>query len=263
MTENGVFFSSLGSGSDGNSYFIDAPDGALLVDQGFSRRELLARMEKAHCDPTRLRGALLTHEHGDHARGARVFCDTFGLPLYTTLATASSLAKHGNLPKLVRTFDPGAEFEVAGFGVRSFALPHDVETVGFHLEVAGVTIGLATDLGCVGESVKRQLTDCSALVLESNYDREMLMNSDRTLELKRRIFGFRGHLDNECAAELLGELLGEHTGLLLLAHVSRECNDRELLRDYCRRKLRELHRDDLEFAVLRQDEPSVRFAVRP
>ena len=261
MAERDVFFSSLGSGSDGNSYFIDTPDGALLVDQGFSRRELFDRMTRAQCDPSRLKGALLTHGHGDHARGARVFCDACNLPLYTTMATAATLAKQGNLPKLVRTFEPGAEFEVAGFEIRSFALPHDVDTVGFHIGCGNVSIGIATDLGCAGESVKRQLVDCNALVLESNYDREMLMNSPRSLTLKRRICGFQGHLDNVTAAELLGELLGDHTGLLLLAHVSRECNAPELLREFCRKKLRELHRDDLFFDILRQDEPSPRFAI--
>ncbi|MCI5779140.1 MAG: MBL fold metallo-hydrolase [Lentisphaeria bacterium] len=262
MADGEVFFISLGSGSEGNSFFLDTPRGALLIDQGFSRRELLARMKRAGCDPSRLRGALLTHEHSDHAKGARVFCDALRLPLYTSIGTATRLARRNNLPKLVRTFEPGAAFDVAGVEISSFALPHDVDTVGFHITCDNVSVGIATDLGCAGESVRRQLANCNALVIESNYDREMLMNSDRTLELKRRICGFRGHLDNAYTAELLAELLGEETGLLLLAHVSRECNDPELLRTVCREKLRELHRDDLRFDILRQDEPSARFTVR-
>ena len=263
MTENRIFFNSLGSGSNGNSFFIDTPNGALLVDQGFSRKELLARMEKCSCDPARLCGALLTHEHGDHAKGTRIFCDTFNIPLYTTMMTANSLAKKKNLPKMVRTFEPGAQFEISGFGITSFALPHDVDTVGFKIEYNGISIGIATDLGCAGESIRRVLTNCHALVIESNYDLDMLMNSPRSLELKRRICGFRGHLDNTYTAELLGELLGERTGLLLLAHVSRECNDPELLQELCAATLKSLQKEHLKFAVLKQDTPSDKFAVIP
>jgi phosphoribosyl 1,2-cyclic phosphodiesterase len=99
------------------------------------------------------------------------------------------------------------------------------------------------------------------LIIESNYDQDMLMNSKRSLDLKRRICGFRGHLDNIYTAELLADLLGDRTGLLLLAHVSRECNDYEMLSNFCSQTLRSLQKDRLRFAVLRQDAPSERFAV--
>lgn len=252
---------SLGSGSDGNAYFAESPAGALLVDQGFSRRELLRRMECAGCDPSRLCGALLTHEHGDHSAGARVFCDSLDLPLYATPETALRLKKTNKLPRKVRVFEPGAKFELAGFEVTSFALSHDVDTVGFRLKSCGVDIGIATDLGCVSESVKRNLRNCRALILESNYDHEMLMNSQRTLELKRRISGFRGHLGNKDTAELLGELLDDSVELLLLAHVSRECNDYDKLAGLCAARLKELNKEHCRFTVLQQDTPSEKFVL--
>ena len=261
MSNSEVFLNALGSGSSGNSFFIESPKGALLLDQGFSRKELLARMKKAQCDPGKLCGALLTHEHSDHAAGARVFCDTFDLPLYATPETVIRLRNSKNLPKKVCTFEPGAKFTLGGFNVTSFALSHDVDTVGFKLEYENTQIGFATDLGCVSESVKRHLRNCHALVIESNYDKEMLMNSQRRLELKRRILGFRGHLGNTDTAALLEELLGDNSGLLLLAHVSRECNDYELLSGLCARRLQELNRQSCRFAVLTQDEPSEKFAI--
>ena len=256
-----IFLSSLGSGSDGNAYFAESPEGALLIDQGFSRKELLRRMENAGCDPARLCGALLTHEHGDHSTGARVFCDMFDLPLYATPETVMRLKKNNRLPKQVRIFEPGAKFSLAGFDINSFALSHDVETVGFRLQCRGVNIGIATDLGCVSESVKRNLKNCHALILESNYDHEMLMNSSRSLDLKRRIFGFRGHLSNRDTAELLGELLDENVELLLLAHVSRECNDYDKLAILCSERLNELQRESCRFQVLKQDSPSEKFII--
>ena len=204
---------------------------------------------------------MLTHEHSDHSCGARVFCDTFDLPLYATAETIFRLKRSGKLPRTVRAFEPGAKFELAGFAITSFALSHDVETVGFQLTCGEVKIGFATDSGCLSESVKRHLKNCHALIIESNYDREMLMNSSRRLELKRRIFSIRGHLGNSDTAELLGELLGESSRLLLLAHVSRECNDYELLSRLCAGKLAELNRADCRFAVLKQDDPSEKFTV--
>lgn len=257
-----VFLSSLGSGSSGNAFFLECEAGALLVDQGFSRRELLARMEKARCNPAKICGALLTHEHSDHCTGARVFCDTLDIPLYAIPETAAKLAKTGQLPKKVRTFEPGARFELAGFEVTSFALSHDVDTVGFKFSYNDIRIAMATDLGCVSESVKRHLRNCTALVIESNFDREMLMNSDRRLELKRRILGIRGHLGNEDTANLLGEVLGVDSELLLLAHVSRQCNDYALLERLYEARLRELDRQDCRFEVLRQDHPSEKFEIR-
>ena len=256
-----VYLSSLGSGSNGNSFFIDTPAGALLIDQGFSRKELLARMEQSQCDPRRICGALLTHSHSDHCVGARVFCDALNIPLYATMPTVNYLAKRKNLPNAVRTFEAGASFEISGIGIKTFPLPHDVDTVGFKISCAGVDIGFATDLGCAGENIRRELANCHALVIESNYDRQMLMNSTRSLDLKRRICGFRGHLDNTYTAELLPELLGERTALLLLAHVSRECNDPAKIRRICVETLQKIARSDLHFEVLQQHAPSAKFRI--
>ncbi|MBE6389006.1 MAG: MBL fold metallo-hydrolase [Lentisphaerae bacterium] len=261
MAETTLFLSALGSGSSGNAFFLESPDGALLIDQGFSRKELLCRMERSGCDPKKLCGALLTHEHGDHSCGARVFCDTFDLPLYASAETVFHLKRNGNLPRTVRAFEPGAKFELAGFNITSFALSHDVETVGFQFNYRQSKIGFATDSGCLSESVKKHLKNCDALVIESNYDHEMLMNSSRRLDLKRRIFSIRGHLGNKDTAELLGELLGERSRLLLLAHVSRECNNYDLLAELCAGKLAELNRQSCRFEVLKQDVPSEKFII--
>ena len=256
-----IFLNSLGSGSEGNSFFIDTPAGALLIDQGFSRKELLARMERSQCDPKRICGALLTHSHSDHCLGARVLCDTLNIPLYATMSTVTHLAKRKNLPKAVRTFEAGASFEISGIGVTTFPLPHDVDTVGFKISCGGISVGIATDLGCAGANIRRELANCHALVLESNYDRQMLMNSNRSLDLKRRICSFKGHLDNTYTAELLPELLGEKTALLLLAHVSRECNDPDMIRQICAETLQKMERSDLHFEVLQQHVPSEKFRV--
>ena len=259
-----VFISSLGSGSGGNAYVVETSDCALIIDQGFSCRELLARMKKLDIDPAKLCGALLTHEHVDHSCGSRVFCNKHKLPFYTASKTALYLKNRKTLPDLVRVFEPGEEFEAGCFRIRSFPTSHDaVDPVGFTIRCNDVKIGFATDLGIAGENVKRELRNSHTLVVESNYDHQMLMNSNRRLELKRRIYGARGHLANPDTCTLLGDILSEETSLLLLAHVSMECNDHSIIDACCREKLSAMNMNDLKFEILSQSEPRGKFAIKP
>ena len=247
-----VCLSALGSGSRGNALVLSSPDGALIVDVGFSRREVRTRMERLGLDPCRLRAALLTHEHDDHSRGCRVFCDELNIPLCTASPTAEYLRRRGKLPGRVLEFEPGCEFQIGGFEVEPFAVQHDaVAPVGFVVRREGVKIGIATDLGNVNMLAMQRLEDCDALVLESNYDFQMLRDSDRQLYLKRRILGRHGHLDNVA----LGTLLTARTRLLLLAHLSSECNSVELVRRLFEARLAELGRTDIEFGIIEQDAP--------
>ncbi len=255
----------LGSGSGGNSLVVvDGDGGALIVDAGFSRRETLSRLSRLGIAPERRTGMLLAHEHGGLSRGCRVLCDDLGLPLYTPCGTAEYLLRRGMLPSKVLTFEPGNRFLVGGFEVRSFAVRHDAEEpVGFVLGSGGVRVGVATDLGEVNAVARRNLRDCDALILESNYDRKMLYGSEkRPLYLKRRIAGKVGHLDNLMTAAALDELVTRRTRLLLLAHISRECNKPEIALSACREKLDRLGRRDVEVVPLRQDAPSGVFDLR-
>lgn len=192
---------ALGSGSRGNALVLTGGDGsAIIVDVGFSRRETHGRMRRVEVDPGTLRAALLTHEHDDHSKGCRVFCDELNIPLCTASLTADYLRKKGKLPARVLEFEPGTDFQIGGFEVSPFLVQHDaVEPVGFVIRRDGVKIGIATDLGDVNALAFQRLCDCDALVLESNYDRQMLRDSDRQLYLKRRILGRHGHLDNLAA----------------------------------------------------------------
>ena len=253
----------LGSGSSGNSMVLVHEDGeALLVDAGFSRRETLSRLARLGIDPERLSGMLLTHEHSDHSRGCRVLCDALNLSMYTTCGTAEHLLRHGMLPSKVLTFEPGDRFLLGGFEVKSFPVRHDAEEpVGFVLGSGNVRVGVATDLGEVNAVARKNLRDCDALVLESNYDFEMLRESDRRLYLKRRIAGRSGHLDNRMAAAALEELVTERTHLVLLAHISRECNKPEIALDECRRELEHLGRSDVRVSPLAQSAPSELFLL--
>lgn len=246
----------LGSGSRGNALVVSSESGAVIVDVGFSRREIRSRMEQLHLNPERLDAALLTHEHDDHAKGCRVFCDELGIPLCTAPETARCLRRKGKLPERVIEFEPGCEFSAGGFDISPFAVQHDaVNPVGFLLRHDGVKIGIATDLGSVNMLALQRLNDCDALILESNYDERMLRDSDRELYLKRRILGRHGHLDNRDALAALDGLLTRRTRLLLLAHLSSECNSPDLVEHLFTERLREMGRGDITFGVIPQERP--------
>ena len=227
-----VCLSALGSGSRGNALVLSSPDGALIVDVGFSRREVRTRMERLGLDPCRLRAALLTHEHDDHSRGCRVFCDELNIPLCTASPTAEYLRRRGKLPGRVLEFEPGCEFQIGGFEVEPFAVQHDaVAPVGFVVRREGVKIGIATDLGNVNMLAMQRLEDCDALVLESNYCPVLLDNSSRPYSLKMRIKSSHGHLSNADAIELMAALDASKVEKIFLAHISKECNNMDHIRE--------------------------------
>ncbi len=232
----------LGSGSKGNALIISAGGESLAVDAGFSRREMLARIASHGLTAQTLRAVLITHEHTDHTSGCRLFCDELQIPACMTPGTSRILEKRGALPQRVQQFSPGMRFAIGNFVIDAFAVPHDAtEPVGFVIEYGKLRIGIATDLGQVNREVIAHLRDCDALVLESNYDPDMLAHSDRKLSLKRRIAGPAGHLENAAAASALEKLTTQRTKLVLLAHISSECNMPELVAQQAGRKLDAMH----------------------
>ncbi len=254
----------LGSGSRGNSLVIRRDGRAIMIDAGFSRRELRRRLTALGGDPAEIAGVLLTHEHNDHLDGARVFCDEQEIPLCAASGTLGYLRgreRRGGarkLPKRLLSFEAGESFALEEFAVETFPVQHDAaDPVGFVIRCGEFRVGVATDLGEVNPVAERHLRDCDVLVLESNYDAGMLRNSDRHLDLKRRIAGRHGHLDNTAAAAALERLLTDRTRFLMLAHMSSECNTRSIVNEAISAGLCRIGRGGVPFAILDQDAPLV------
>lgn len=247
---------ALGSGSGGNAYVLHCGEYNYLVDAGFTRKELCRRMEQCHIAPESVKAVLISHDHGDHVKGCRVFADEFEVPAYVTTGAADYLYRKKQLPQNVVEFAPGIPFELPGVTVHPFPVQHDaLSPVGFEFTIGSSRIALATDLGCLDEVVLRSVSAADILILEANYDLRMLLESDRRPTLKHRIMGSSGHLDNLHALQALPELLGPRTRSLLLAHISRECNDPELVAELFTRELAVLNRTDIDCRVLTQDTP--------
>ncbi len=248
-------FTILGSGSGGNATVIHCPEGNILLDAGFSAKELTVRMTCRGIDPATIRALLITHGHGDHIRGCRVFADRYGIPAYETPDTARLISAEKKNAEKVVLISPGQKFELCGITVEPFTVSHDVDAVAYTFRCGDLKLGYATDLGYTNLLVMTKLHGCDALVLEANYEPEYLKKSDRPLNTKRRIMSRIGHLSNQDAMSALTELLCEKTKRLILAHISRECNDSELVMNMARETLAGLCRQDVELAVARQEEP--------
>ena len=247
----------LGSGSSGNASVIHAPEGHFLLDAGFSARELEKRMCARKIDPSSINAVLISHEHTDHTKGCRVFADRYGIASYMT-STVSMACRRGNLlPEKNVLFVPGESFPLCGLTVETFTLPHDaLDTVGFTFTAPdGRKIGVATDLGHVNTLTLHIMSGCGILMLESNHDPDILRASDRAPSLKRRILSRHGHLSNNDALEALALMIQSETRHLILAHISRECNNFELVETLASGFLQNTGRNDIVLDVARPDEP--------
>lgn len=219
----------LASGSSGNCALVESGGRAVLLDAGISARETLRRIAAAGADGARIEAILLTHEHVDHVRGARVLARRLGVPVMATAGTLQSAA--GCLADVPETTEIGRRdrFSVAGLRVRSFATEHDAsESCGYVFESRrGHRVGVATDTGVVTPEIADALAGCHALGLESNHDVRMLEAGPYPPFLKRRIAGDHGHLSNTAAAVALGGLGWKGLAHVYALHLSEQNNTPE------------------------------------
>ena len=219
----------LGSGSKGNCALVEGPEGLIMIDDGFSRREVLRRMHELDLSEDDVRALILTHEHGDHVTGVSVWCRRFDGELYASAGTKRARSYLDCLP--FHEFMPGDVLEIAGVRVRTFPTSHDVANpCGFRFELPGPNgaaadaIGYATDTGTLPPGAMRLLADARILALESNHDLPMLRTGSYPRVLQDRIASDAGHLSNAQAAEAVPALVTARTEQLVAMHISQENN---------------------------------------
>lgn len=245
---------NLGSGSRGNVTYVGRRDAGVLVDIGFSCKRTGEKLRERGIAPEQVRAILLTHEHGDHVRGARVFARKYRVPVYVHEAARDQV----DLRKVpdVRTFDGVRPFEVDGFEVRPLTIPHDtVEPVAFVLDDGHQRVGIATDMGMPTHLVAEELRRCRAVLLEFNHDVQMLMEGPYPWWLKQRVRGRLGHLSNDDALGMLEQIVEGGVEVALLGHLSQENNSPALVEALARQRLADRGRDDVAIEVLDQDVP--------
>lgn len=220
---------ALGSGSGGNAFLVESEDARVLLDAGFSGRELAHRLEALRVAPEEVDAVVVTHEHRDHARGAGVGARRWGWTLYMNGPTRRGCAVLLRGDEDVRPLPAdGAALRIGSLAVAPVGTCHDAArpvAVTVRHAGSGLKLGVATDLGRATTPVREALRGCAFLVLEANHDERLLREGPYPWGVKRRIGGSRGHLSNRLAAHLARELAHPRLAGVLLAHLSAECNE--------------------------------------
>ena len=239
---------SLQSGSNGNCIYVEAGGRKLLFDAGISGACAEERLAFHGRDVRAVDALIISHNHSDHISSAGVFQRKFGIPLYVTPRCLSAAQMRCSLGKLkeVHHFRSGSSIRIGGVSVHTIPTPHDGEDgVAFVIDDGRHRLGILTDLGHVFQDLGRTIASLDAVLLESNYDPEMLANGPYPRFLKARIKGPGGHISNREAAELLAGAAGDRLRWACLAHLSEENNSPEL----ALRTHREVHGPGLSLCV--------------
>lgn len=237
----------LGSGSSGNCTYVETPRIRFLVDAGLSVRQMNERLKVIGRSLEDVNALLITHEHTDHTLGLDVLTRKFQIPVYTNRLTADALRNQLSLPDEVdwRFFRSGDSFALEDVWIDSFSLLHDAyDPIGFAISWQKEKIGILTDLGYAPEPLLERVRGCTALLIETNHDLELLRaDKKRPWSVKQRILGRHGHLSNEEAADVVEAILSDQLKHLFLCHLSRDCNRPELAHDVMYSRLKRISAD--------------------
>jgi phosphoribosyl 1,2-cyclic phosphodiesterase len=223
-------FCSLSSGSNGNCYYLGNEFSGILIDAGISATSIRKYLKNLDIPMQTIMGVLITHNHIDHIKGLEVLTRKNYLPAFTTSKIWDSiLASQRNISKdTIRKIPVKQKFHLAGFDIEAFPVCHDApETIGFHICAGEKKITIATDLGHICKTSAPYIKAANLLVIESNYDEQMLMNGNYPHYLKSRIRSERGHLGNHQTSAFLADIISDNLKIICLAHLSKNNNTPE------------------------------------
>lgn len=228
-------FISLSSGSSGNCYYIGNESTSVLIDVGIGTRAIKKRLLEHDIAIESVSMILVTHDHFDHIKSVGTFSERYHKPVFTTETLHKALSRNfctaGRLDGCVHIIKTGEENDLGGIKVTPFEVPHDAtQTLGYHIDFFGEKFTIMTDLGKVTDDAVKYARLADHLIVESNYDVDMLITGNYPKELKERIMNGRGHLSNEQTSSLLR--MAHHDTLkdIFLCHLSGNNNTPETAR---------------------------------
>ncbi len=247
----------LGSGSRGNCAYLETEGVRLLIDAGFSGKRIRERLATIGRTPETLNGILLTHEHSDHTMGLKVIAAKLGIPLYANRLTLDAVSSQTKASFNSKIFHTGQSFEVGDVEVETFSIPHDAQDpVGFLVRSSEGNIGFLTDLGHTTRMVLDRVRPAKALVLETNYDLQLLQeDTRRPWSIKQRITSRHGHLSNKAAGEAARELVSNELIHIYMAHLSKDCNDPALAEKTVKQEIAKTGAEHIRIHRTSQDAP--------
>lgn len=223
-------FCSLYSGSTGNSSIVQSNKTKILVDVGESAKKIAEALASINVDPFSIDAILITHEHSDHVKGLAVFSKKYNVPVYANIETWNAMQKYKEKlnEENIKTFTFN-KFKIGDIEVNPFPIPHDAANpCGFNLFHDNKKMSIATDIGHMSKEIITNLSDSSFLLLEANYEPEVLKCSSYPYMLKERIKGPNGHLSNSDAGKTISYLVDHGLNKVMLGHLSKENNFPEL-----------------------------------
>ncbi|MDR3093454.1 MAG: MBL fold metallo-hydrolase [Bacteroidales bacterium] len=226
-------FLCLGSGSSGNCYFLGTDEYGMLIDAGVGIKTVKKVLKANGIDFQKIWAIFVTHDHSDHIKTVACLGEKYGIPVYATEAVHEGIAKNRYIGKPLYTsrryIKKEVPFEWRDFTVTPFDVPHDgTDNVGFHIVHKKQRFTLVTDLGHITETVAKYICQSNHLIVEANYDEEMLSQGKYPDFLKQRISGPTGHLSNRETAEFLAQHFEPHLKNIWLCHLSKDNNHAEL-----------------------------------
>lgn len=226
-------FLSLASGSSGNCYYLGTPEYGVLIDAGIGIRTIKKVLKDRAIDFSRIIAVLVTHDHADHIKTVGCLGEKFSIPVYTTEAVHKGFEKSRYVEETLshsrKIIEKEVPFSIRDFRITAFEVPHDsTDNVGYFIEWEGHFFTIATDVGHITDTVSKYMSLANHLVIEANYDEEMLQFGTYPAFLKERVASPTGHLSNREAAEFLATHYDPKLKDIWLCHLSRDNNHPEL-----------------------------------
>lgn len=258
-------FITFGSGSSGNCYYLYTEEESLMIDVGVGTRSLKKYFKEYGLHLDKIDNILITHDHADHVKSVGSISKDFGVPVYTTHKVHVGIENNYCVrckisQERVKVIKPGETFNLGGFEVTSFTVPHDsTDNVGYRIKCGDVVFCIITDAGHITEEMAEYIAEANYLVIEANHDEEMLFSGPYPKHLKDRIVSQTGHLSNKDCGEALSQYASPNLKRVWLCHLSEENNHPELARKTIEHVLRSygiIPGKDFLLDVLRRKTPS-------
>ena len=239
-----IKFMSLASGSSGNCYYLGTESYGILIDAGISIRTIKKKLKEIKVELENIKAVFVTHDHADHIKAVGHLGEKNDIPIYATALIHEGINKSycmtEKLKSSVRYLEKEQPFILNDFHIESFEIPHDgTDNVGYCITIDGKTFTFLTDLGEITSKAATYIKKCNYLIIEANYDEEMLKMGPYPQYLKERITSRTGHMSNSDTATFLAENITENLRYIWLCHLSRDNNHPELAYKTVEFKLRQ------------------------
>lgn len=259
-------FCSLYSGSTGNSLFIESDNSKILVDTGVSAKKITDALTSFDVNIEDIDAILVTHEHSDHVQSLGTISKKYNIPVYATKETFDSMPKQVEKINVsnINCFNSNETFEINDLTIKPFSIPHDAANpCGFNILKDDKKLSIATDIGNMNLEILNKLEGSSFLLLESNYEPELLKSSSYPYLLKQRILGNTGHLSNEMAGKTIAYLLDSGLEQVVLGHLSKENNFPELAYKTVVEELikKDFNENNIKISVANRNKPTEKFKL--